>query len=171
MGVSPVWVGEPELTLGHSGQKRFPAAERKESALGCHCCSGGKGRRVIISFSPFFFSCVEEQNSGWKFSLCASSSHVVVCVWQRVDFWLLRGKLLRTPTRIHPNVSSLVRILLFKGGMNLDRIAEAVRAPPARDVAPAFHLPRTSNSSRETLENSSSESSDTELAGTPSECF
>ncbi|KAA8586644.1 hypothetical protein FQN60_000480 [Etheostoma spectabile] len=48
--------------------------------------------------------------------------------------------------------------------MNLDRIAEAVRAPPARDVAPAFHLPRTSNSSRETLENSSSESSDTELA-------
>ncbi|KAI4814062.1 hypothetical protein KUCAC02_003272, partial [Chaenocephalus aceratus] len=48
-------------------------------------------------------------------------------------------------------------------GMNLDRIAEAVRAPPARDVAPAFHLPRTSNSSRETLENSSSESSDTEL--------
>ncbi|KAF1378303.1 hypothetical protein PFLUV_G00189140 [Perca fluviatilis] len=50
------------------------------------------------------------------------------------------------------------------GGMNLDRVAEAVRAPPARDVAPAFHLPRTSNSSRETLENSSSESSDTELA-------
>ncbi|KAG7219172.1 hypothetical protein INR49_006331 [Caranx melampygus] len=51
------------------------------------------------------------------------------------------------------------------GGMNLDRIAEAVRAPPPpRDVAPAFHLPRTSNSSRETLENSSSESSDTELA-------
>ncbi|TMS13797.1 Pituitary homeobox 1 [Larimichthys crocea] len=48
--------------------------------------------------------------------------------------------------------------------MNLDRIAEAVRAPPPRDVAPAFHLPRTSNSSRETLENSSSESSDTELA-------
>uniref|UniRef100_A0A671Y2Y1 Homeobox protein n=1 Tax=Sparus aurata TaxID=8175 RepID=A0A671Y2Y1_SPAAU len=68
------------------------------------------------------------------------------------------------PEAIHPNVSSLVRILLFKGGMNLDRIAEAVRAPPARDVAPAFHLPRTSNSSRETLENSSSESSDTELA-------
>ena len=55
MGVSPVWVGEPELTLGHSGQKRFPAAERKESAPGCHCCSGGKGRWVIISFSPFFF--------------------------------------------------------------------------------------------------------------------
>ncbi|XP_070838998.1 pituitary homeobox 1 isoform X1 [Chaetodon auriga] len=50
------------------------------------------------------------------------------------------------------------------GGMNLDRIAEAVRAPPPRDVAPAFHLPRTSNSSRDTLENSSSESSDTELA-------
>uniref|UniRef100_A0A3Q4GNU6 Paired-like homeodomain 1 n=1 Tax=Neolamprologus brichardi TaxID=32507 RepID=A0A3Q4GNU6_NEOBR len=40
----------------------------------------------------------------------------------------------------------------------------AVRAPPPRDVAPAFHLQRTSNSSRETVENSSSESSDTELA-------
>lgn len=75
------------------------------------------------------------------------------------------------PQRIHPPFSSSVRILLFKGGMNLDRIAEAVRAPPPRDVAPAFHLPRTSNSSRETLENSSSESSDTELAGTQSECF
>lgn len=49
----------------------------------------------------------------------------------------------------------------------MDRIAEAARAPPPRDVAPAFHLPRTSNSSRETLENSSSESSDTDLAGTP----
>lgn len=47
----------------------------------------------------------------------------------------------------------------------MDRVAEAARAPPPRDVAPAFHLPRTSNSSRETLENSSSESSDTELAG------
>lgn len=53
--------------------------------------------------------------------------------------------------------------------MNLDRITEAARAPPPRDVAPAFHLPRTSNSSRETLENSSSESSDTDLAGTPPE--
>lgn len=51
----------------------------------------------------------------------------------------------------------------------MDRIAEAARAPPPRDVAPAFHLPRTSNSSRETLENSSSESSDTDLAGTPPE--
>lgn len=58
--------------------------------------------------------------------------------------------------------------------MNLERLAEAVRAPPQppqppppqpRDVAPAFHLPRSSNSSRETLENSSSECSDTDLAG------
>uniref|UniRef100_H3DFA1 Homeobox protein n=1 Tax=Tetraodon nigroviridis TaxID=99883 RepID=H3DFA1_TETNG len=49
-------------------------------------------------------------------------------------------------------------------GMNLDRIAEAARAPPPRDGAPAFHLPRSSNSRRETLENSSSESSDTDLA-------
>lgn len=58
--------------------------------------------------------------------------------------------------------------------MNLERLAEAVRSPPQppqppppqpRDVAPAFHLPRSSNSSRETLENSSSECSDTDLAG------
>ena len=50
--------------------------------------------------------------------------------------------------------------------MNLDRIAETVRPPPARDMASTFHLPRTSNGARETLQNSSSESSDTEIAGT-----
>lgn len=58
----------------------------------------------------------------------------------------------------------------IRSGMNLERLGEAVRAPPQpppqpRDVAPAFHLPRSSNSSRETLENSSSECSDTDLAG------
>lgn len=52
----------------------------------------------------------------------------------------------------------------------MDRLAEAVRAPPPpRDVAPAFHLQRAPNSSRETLENSSSESSEAELAGTHSQ--
>lgn len=50
--------------------------------------------------------------------------------------------------------------------MSLDRIAETVRPPQARDMASTFHLPRTSNTTRETLENSSSESSDTEIAGT-----
>ncbi|XP_023700543.1 pituitary homeobox 1-like isoform X1 [Paramormyrops kingsleyae] len=50
------------------------------------------------------------------------------------------------------------------GGMNLDRISEAVRPQPARDMASTFHLPRTSSSKRETLDNSSSESSDTEIA-------
>uniref|UniRef100_A0A4W5MKM2 Homeobox protein n=1 Tax=Hucho hucho TaxID=62062 RepID=A0A4W5MKM2_9TELE len=50
-------------------------------------------------------------------------------------------------------------------GMNLDRIAETVRSTPTRDMqASTLHLPRTSNNSRETLENSSSESSDTEIA-------
>uniref|UniRef100_A0A8C7DE29 Homeobox protein n=1 Tax=Oncorhynchus kisutch TaxID=8019 RepID=A0A8C7DE29_ONCKI len=48
-------------------------------------------------------------------------------------------------------------------GMNLDRIAETVRPPPTRDMASTFHLPRTANNTRETLENSSSESSDTEI--------
>ncbi|XP_070980766.1 pituitary homeobox 1-like [Oncorhynchus clarkii lewisi] len=49
------------------------------------------------------------------------------------------------------------------GGMNLDRIAETVRPPPTRDMASTFHLPRTANNTRETVENSSSESSDTEI--------
>ena len=49
--------------------------------------------------------------------------------------------------------------------MNLDRIAEAARPPPARDAASTFHMPpRGSSSARAILENSSSESSDTELA-------
>ncbi|XP_058852549.1 pituitary homeobox 1-like isoform X2 [Acipenser ruthenus] len=50
------------------------------------------------------------------------------------------------------------------GGMNLDSIPEAVRPPPARDMASTFHLPRSSDSAREPIENSSSESSDTEIA-------
>ena len=127
---------------------------------------------MIISFSPCFFFSLRGRTKLWLeiLPVCFILSCRGVCL-AAGGFLAVEGKLLRTPTRIHPNVSSLVRILLFKGGMNLDRIAEAVRAPPARDVAPAFHLPRTSNSSRETLENSSSESSDTELAGTPSECF
>lgn len=81
MGVSPVWVGEPELTLGHSGQKRFPAAERKESALGCHCCSGGKGRWVIISFSPFFFP-------AWKNKTLVGNSP---CVLHPLMSWCVSG--------------------------------------------------------------------------------
>ncbi|XP_046870395.1 pituitary homeobox 1 isoform X1 [Hypomesus transpacificus] len=62
------------------------------------------------------------------------------------------------------NLSKNVTSCGDPGGMNLDRIAETVRPPPARDMASTFHLPRTSNGARETLQNSSSESSDTEIA-------
>lgn len=48
--------------------------------------------------------------------------------------------------------------------MNLDSIPDAARPPPARDMASTFHLPRSSDSAREPMENSSSESSDTEIA-------
>ncbi|XP_041078648.1 pituitary homeobox 1-like isoform X1 [Polyodon spathula] len=48
------------------------------------------------------------------------------------------------------------------GGMNLDRRPEAVRPP--RDMTSTFHMPRSSESAREPVENSSSESSDTEIA-------
>lgn len=101
----------------------------------------------------------------------AHPSHVAARV---LDGWLLRNASC-TPAGFQLSFSFLLSptlffcahtLLLLQGGMNLDRLAEAVRAPPPRDVAPAFHLPRTSNSSRETLENSSSESSDTDLAGT-----
>lgn len=125
---------------------------------------------------------MEEQNHWWNFSLRASSSHaaVCVCVWHRGGFLAVEGekkkkKLCATRDSPPPHpLTSPPPFPLFcthpslQGGMNLDRIAEAVRAPPPRDVAPAFHLPRASHSSRETLENSSSESSDTELAGTQS---
>ncbi|KAI1902880.1 hypothetical protein AGOR_G00020860 [Albula goreensis] len=60
--------------------------------------------------------------------------------------------------------SSLMQHHSFQGGMNLDRIPEAVRPQPTRDMTSTFHVPRTSSSTRETLENSSSESSDTEIA-------
>lgn len=82
-----------------------------------------------------------------------------------MDFYLKDPSFASTFLRLH--VPSSIR-----SGMNLERLGEAVRAPPQpppppqpRDVAPAFHLPRSSNSSRETLENSSSECSDTDLAG------
>lgn len=49
-----------------------------------------------------------------------------------------------------------------EGGMSLDRIAsDAARLPPARDMASAFHA----HVARDTLEHTSSESSDTETAG------
>lgn len=134
--------------------------------------------RLFFSFRPscFFFLLAKEPNSGGIFSPLrflplAHPSHVAVRV---LDGWLLRNASC-TPAGFQLSFSFLLSptlffcahtLLLLQGGMNLDRLAEAVRAPPPRDVAPAFHLPRTSNSSRETLENSSSESSDTDLAGT-----
>lgn len=54
----------------------------------------------------------------------------------------------------------------FKGGMSLERLPEGLRPPqpPPHDMGPAFHLARASDP-REPLENSASESSDTELPG------
>ncbi|XP_051789434.1 pituitary homeobox 1 isoform X1 [Erpetoichthys calabaricus] len=63
------------------------------------------------------------------------------------------------------NLSKNLSSCIDPGGMNLDRVPEVVRPPPARDMASSFHLQRPSDSTREALEQSSSESSDAEIAG------
>lgn len=88
MGVSLMCVGEPELPL-----ELFPAAERRRAHWAVTAVAEGKGAGVIFflkiyiyfplkvfCFFYYYFFGVEEQNSLWKFSLNASSSHVVVCV-------------------------------------------------------------------------------------------
>ncbi|OBS83001.1 hypothetical protein A6R68_23015 [Neotoma lepida] len=52
----------------------------------------------------------------------------------------------------------------FKGGMSLERLPEGLRPPPPppHDMGPSFHLARAADP-REPLENSASESSDTDL--------
>ncbi|NXW43158.1 PITX1 protein, partial [Nyctiprogne leucopyga] len=52
----------------------------------------------------------------------------------------------------------------FKGGMNLERLPESLRPQPSHDMASSFHLQRTSEP-RDPIENSASESSDTEVPG------
>lgn len=55
----------------------------------------------------------------------------------------------------------------FKGGMNLERLPDSLRTPQAsHDMASSFHLQRSSEG-REPIENSASESSDTEVPGKP----
>ncbi|XP_070790004.1 pituitary homeobox 1 isoform X2 [Pituophis catenifer annectens] len=55
----------------------------------------------------------------------------------------------------------------FKGGMNLERLPDSLRTPqPSHDMASSFHLQRSSEG-REPIENSASESSDTEVPGKP----
>ncbi|XP_073429904.1 pituitary homeobox 1 [Dendrobates tinctorius] len=49
------------------------------------------------------------------------------------------------------------------GGMNLERLPESLRPQPPHDMASNFHLPRSAET-RDPVENSASESSDTELA-------
>uniref|UniRef100_A0A8C3RZ70 Homeobox protein n=1 Tax=Chelydra serpentina TaxID=8475 RepID=A0A8C3RZ70_CHESE len=62
----------------------------------------------------------------------------------------------------------------FKGGMNLERLPESLRPQPSHDMAASFHLQRSSES-RDPIENSASESSDTEVPGkslyTSSVCY
>ncbi|NXN31967.1 PITX1 protein, partial [Nycticryphes semicollaris] len=50
----------------------------------------------------------------------------------------------------------------FKGGMNLERLPESLRPQPSHDMASSFHLQRSSEP-RDPIENSASESSDTEV--------
>lgn len=141
--------GEPELRLGHCGQKCWvvtaveEGAERSFLLLSFPCEGTRTGGRSSFMVQPL---------------MSRFGSERILCCW---------GKLCALPGFIP---FPLCTYPSLQGGMNLDRIAEAVRAPPPRDVAPAFHLPRTSNSSREALENSSSESSDADLAGTQAEC-
>ncbi|KAF7249414.1 Pituitary homeobox 1 [Varanus komodoensis] len=53
----------------------------------------------------------------------------------------------------------------FKGGMNLERLPDSLRPPQAsHDVASSFHLQRSSDA-RDPIQNSASESSDTEGPG------
>lgn len=63
MGGSLVWVGEPELPLTHSGQKLFPAAERRRAHRAVTAVEEGKGSLWVFFFLQVFFV-VEEQNSG-----------------------------------------------------------------------------------------------------------
>ncbi|XP_077122208.1 pituitary homeobox 1 [Ranitomeya variabilis] len=49
------------------------------------------------------------------------------------------------------------------GGMNLERLPESLRPQPSHDMASNFHLQRSAET-RDPVENSASESSDTELA-------
>lgn len=152
--------------------RRAGAADRASSPLWRNAERTGLSllqwrERVPWQLPPLFFY-AREQNQR-NFFLNGSSSRAVVSVRLRVDFVAVWEKLL-CAHRIHPRFLFCAHPSL-QGGMNLDRIAEAARAPPPRDVAPAFHLPRTSNSSRDTLENSSSESSDTDLAGTAPGCL
>uniref|UniRef100_A0A8C3Y7Y7 Paired like homeodomain 1 n=1 Tax=Catharus ustulatus TaxID=91951 RepID=A0A8C3Y7Y7_CATUS len=50
----------------------------------------------------------------------------------------------------------------FKGGMNLERLPESLRPQPSHDMASSFHLQRSSEP-RDPIDNSASESSDTEV--------
>ncbi|NWW33023.1 PITX1 protein, partial [Brachypodius atriceps] len=54
----------------------------------------------------------------------------------------------------------------FKGGMNLERLPESLRPQPSHDMASSFHLQRSSEP-RDPIDNSASESSDTEVPGNP----
>lgn len=52
----------------------------------------------------------------------------------------------------------------FKGGMNLERLPESLRPQPSHDMTSTYNLQRSSET-RDPIENSASESSDTELPG------
>lgn len=75
-------VGEPEQRT-----EALPRCGESQSALGCHCCSGGKGCCENSPFSFFFlFFFLREGTNQRNFFLHGSSSHAVVSVRLRVDF-------------------------------------------------------------------------------------
>lgn len=165
----------------------FKAADLRRSALGCHCCSGGTGCCYrCCSKLAFLLSNVPLLAWQRKQTLVEIPSSVFLGSSSQVSVLArpagclavkeLRGYFyLNDPSFASTFFCFVLRSHIpssIRSGMNLERLAEAVRAPPQpppppqpREVAPAFHLPRSSNSSRETLENSSSECSDTDLAG------
>lgn len=125
MGGSIVWAGE----LGHNWQKLFflRSSGETQSALGCHCCSGGTGccrccccRCQIIFLLQtllvfFFLLLAKEPNSGGnffsplRFLSLAHPSHVAVRV---LDGWLLRNASC-TPAGFQLSFSFLLSPTLF----------------------------------------------------------
>lgn len=89
-----LWVGETEQR-----REALPRCGETQSALGCHCCSGGKGCRDD-SPTPLSFFYAREQNQR-NFFLNGSSSRAVISVRLRVDFEAVEEKIL-CAHRIHP---------------------------------------------------------------------
>lgn len=125
MGGSIVWAGE----LGHNWQRLFflRSSGETESALGCHCCSGGTGccrccrcrcQNIFLLQTLLGFFCSSSSCEGtelwWKFPplrflSLAHPSRVAVRV---LDGWLLRNASC-TPAGFQLSFSFLLSPTLF----------------------------------------------------------